>query len=99
MSVYVDDMMREVRLGRFPAKWSHLMADTSGELMLFAMRLGLEPSWLQHPLTHREHFDVTMAVRAKALALGAVPISYPRGTADLLARKRSGVRAEGGEAE
>lgn len=94
MTVYVDNMRRQVKLGRWPARWSHLLADTSGELAEFARRLGLNPAWLQHGGTHREHYDVTETCRRKAIEAGAVPISYPRGTADLLARKRAlaGVR-------
>lgn len=81
-------MCRPAQLLGRPAKWSHLLADTSEELMAFAKLLGLKPEWLQHPGTHREHFDVTMEVRKRALALGAVSISYPRETGELLARKR-----------
>jgi hypothetical protein len=90
MSVYVDDMRRAARLAGRPAKWSHLMADTSRELADFAAELGLHTAWLQHAGTHREHYDVTEAVRVRAILLGAQPISYPRGTGELLARKRQG---------
>jgi hypothetical protein len=86
--IYVDDMRREAKLGRWPARWSHLFADTPGELTEAARRLQLNPAWLQHAGTHREHYDVTDTVRRKAVALGARPIRYPRDTADLLARKR-----------
>ena len=89
MTVYVDDMMRPAKLGRFPAKWSHLFADDSQELAGFAARLNLNPAWIQHKGTHREHYDVTLSVRAKAIELGAVEITYPRGTAELMQRKRA----------
>ncbi|NYD43956.1 DUF4031 domain-containing protein [Nocardioides panaciterrulae] len=89
MTVYVDDMRRPARLTGRPAKWSHLMADTSDELEAFAAELGLRPSWLQHEGTHREHYDVTESLRVEAIRLGAVPMSYPRGTGALLARKRA----------
>lgn len=89
MTVYVDDMFFPKQLQGRPAKWSHLMADTSDELRAFASRLGLQPHWIQHTGTYREHFDVTAQVRAKAIKFGAVEISYPRGTAELLARKRA----------
>ena len=91
MTVYVDDMLREATLGRWPAKWSHLLADSPVELAEFAERLGLPASWLQAGGTHREHYDVTATVRSAALGLGAVPISYPRGTAEVLARKSPGL--------
>lgn len=88
MTVYVDDMRRRATLGRWPANWSHLFADSSAELVAFAHRLSLKRAWLQHEGTYQEHYDVTDTVRKIAIDLGAVPISYPRGTAELLARKR-----------
>jgi len=55
--------------------------------MQAALDLGLDPEWIQHEGTHREHFDVTETVRQGAIAAGiAVPISYPRQTGELLAR-------------
>lgn len=90
MTVYVDDMRRPARLTGRPARWSHLMADTHEQLMQAALDLGLRLEWIQHEGTHREHFDVTETVRQRAIAAGiATPISYPRGTGDLLARKRT----------
>lgn len=90
MTVYVDDMRRPARVGRISGRWSHLFADTHDELVAFARRLGLRPEWIQHPGTHREHFDLVDARRIQALAFGAEPISYPRGTAELMERKRQG---------
>ena len=42
---------------------SHLASDLPGaegsaELMAFALSIGMKREWLQHPGTHREHFDV-----------------------------------------
>ena len=91
MTIYVDDMLRPANIfGARPAKWSHLFADTSEELLATAKTLGLNPAWLQHPGTHREHFDVTATIREQVIRLGAEQISYPHGTAELLARKRAG---------
>ena len=93
MSVYVDDMRRPANLTGRPARWSHLMADTHDQLMQAAMDLGLKVEWIQHEGTHREHFDVTETVRRRAIAAGiAEPMSYLRGTAELLARKREATR-------
>ena len=89
MTVWVDDMARPARVGRNLGHWSHLFADTHDELVAFARKLGLRREWIQHEGTHREHFDVTSMVRRKALDYGAQPISYPRGTAELMARKRA----------
>lgn len=91
MTVYVDDMRRPAQIGRGrPARWSHLMADTHDELMQAALDLGLNPEWIQHEGTHREHFDVTETVRQRAIAQGvAEATSYPHGTGRILAQKRT----------
>ena len=81
MTVYVDDMRLPARVGRVEGRWSHLVSDLPGadgtaELVGFAQRLGVDPRWLQHPGEPTEHFDLTDPLRARALALGAVPIAY-----------------------
>jgi hypothetical protein len=81
MATYVDDMRRQATVGRCSARWSHLIADTTEELLDFANILGLSPSWLQKPGTFREHFDVTDSMRLRALAHGAVPIAFQELTA------------------
>lgn len=87
--IYVDDMRHRARVGNGrPANWSHLFADTHDELIAFALRLGLSPAWIQHAGTYREHYDVTDTVRQVAISHGAEQISYPRGTAELLQRKK-----------
>lgn len=83
-------MLRPAKVaGARRANWSHLFADTPAELREFARRLGLRPSWVQHAGTHREHFDVTASVRARALAFGAEPITYPAGVAELIDARRA----------
>jgi len=78
MAVYVDDMRQLARVGRVTARWSHLFADSQEELEEFARRLGLDRSWIQHPGTAREHYDVTDSVRDRALRFGAQPMRYGR---------------------
>jgi hypothetical protein len=79
MTVYVDDMMMQAKVGRVRAnaRWSHLMADTPEELHEFAQRLGLRREWAQHeddlPMLH---YDVTMTKRKLAIELGAVEITW-----------------------
>jgi len=89
VTVYVDNMRRPAKVGRFTANWSHLFADTSAELAAFARRLQLRPAWLQHGGTHREHYDVTDSVRRRALALGARAITYPTDVAAIVSARRS----------
>lgn len=76
MAVYVDDMRRMAVVRGMQRRWSHLIADTPEELRDFGRRLGLSLSWIQKAGTSSEHFDVTDAVRGKAISLGAEQISY-----------------------
>ncbi len=70
MSVYVDDASVPWRGQR----WAHLMADTLEELHAFAAALGLPRRAFQDK-TSGAHYDITLAMREQALALGAVPVS------------------------
>lgn len=94
MTVYVDDMLKAaaVRNGDHTVRgrWSHLMSDTTCELLDFAAGLGLHRSWLQKPGSPLEHFDITAGKRLRALELGAVPITYGEG-GHLTRAKRAGV--------
>ena len=94
MTVWVDDMRMLAQVGRFQARWSHLMADTDEELHAFAARLGLQRRWAQYPGTWKSHYDVTDTKRREAIRLGAVPIAYagPESVA-LIKRKRAEERA------
>lgn len=80
MTVYVDDWRQQAKVGRHTARWSHMFSDTSDdELHEFAARLGLRRSYFQKaddPIQLRRHYDVTENVRVKALALGAVAITW-----------------------
>lgn len=76
MTVYVDDMRRDATVNGMWRRWSHLFADDSRELRRFASRLGLASAWVQAADSPEEHFDVTDNIRVRALALGAVAVSY-----------------------
>lgn len=83
MSVYVDDMYL-YPMGEFGRmKMSHMMADTTEELLAMADRIGVARRWLQHAGTPGEHFDIAMSKRATAIAAGAIAM-----TCDDLARWR-----------
>jgi hypothetical protein len=51
-------------------KMSHMMADTDDELHAMAQRIGLKREWFQG-----DHYDVSITVRQKAVAAGAVEIT------------------------
>lgn len=75
MTVYVDDMYRRPlgRLGRM--KMSHMMADTTDELLEMADRIGLSRVHIQNAGTPSEHFDVSMSKRKLAIDAGAQEVS------------------------
>ncbi|OUL72165.1 DUF4031 domain-containing protein [Paraburkholderia hospita] len=66
MAIYVDDEQIPWR-GKL---WCHLVADSLAELHEFAQRLGLRRAWFQERSVY-PHYDVTLSVRDKALAMGA----------------------------
>ncbi len=67
MAVYVDAEAIEWR----GQQWCHLVADSLSELHDFASKLGLKRAWFQKH-SYYPHYDVTMAVRRKALHYGAI---------------------------
>lgn len=70
MTVYVDDAVQAWRGQR----WAHLMADTLAELHAMAAQLGIPRRAFQNK-SSGAHYDVTVALREQAIALGAQPIS------------------------
>lgn len=66
MTVYVDYS----RLSWRGRSWCHLVADSVAELHAFAAQLGLRQEWFQYR-TMYPHYDVTVSVQRRALALGA----------------------------
>ena len=67
MTTYVDDECISWR-GK---SWCHLVADSLDELHAFAAKLGLRRAWFQNTASY-PHYDVTVAVRDRAISLGAV---------------------------
>lgn len=76
MAVYVDNFYT-TGAGQFGRmKMSHMIADTRKELLAMAYKLGLQKKWIQSYNTTREHFDVSISVRQKAIELGAIEITF-----------------------
>ena len=89
MSVYVDDMFAQY--GRM--KMCHMFADSIPELLSMASKLGLEAKWIQDeddPV--HVHFDVSKTKRELAIEYGAIEISYPSGTGELLKLRREVIK-------
>ena len=76
--------MYRTEMGRFGRmKMSHMIADTEAELHAMAARIGLARRWYQG-----DHYDVSMSLRAKAIAAGAVEISMREVAQMAMARRR-----------
>ncbi len=67
MTVYIDDMLAPYRGMRM----SHMVADSEAELHQMADAVGVARRWYQG-----DHYDVCQSKRERALALGAVSVTY-----------------------
>lgn len=92
MTVYVDDayIPARVRSGGLThdSRWCHMTADTTDELVAFAVSLGLKARYIQYPGTWKEHFDVTAPKRALAVQKGAVEVAYSDQVKWMAARRK-----------
>lgn len=74
MAVYVDDMYK-ISLGNLGRmKMSHMMADSTEELLEMCNKIGVQKKWIQDAGTKREHFDVAIAKRKLAIENGAIEV-------------------------
>lgn len=72
--IYVDDMFK-TPMGNFRGmRMSHMIADDIEELHAFAKRIGMRRSWFQQSPSG-DHYDVSLGLRKKAVALGAHEIT------------------------
>jgi hypothetical protein len=96
MTIYVDDayIPAKVRSGSLihDSRWCHMTADSTEELINFAVSLGLQPKYIQHPGTWKEHFDVTESKRQLAVSKGAVEVSY-RDHVMTMAQRRTALKS------
>lgn len=90
MSVYVDNFY-ETGAGNFGRmKMSHLIADTTEELLAMVDKIGVQRKWIQYPGTSREHFDIAMGKRELAIKAGAISVTW-RDMALIWEKKKAGV--------
>lgn len=69
MAVYLDDARHPYR-GMILC---HMWADSREELLAMADRIGMDRRWLQEPpKASWVHFDVSLGMKARALAEGAI---------------------------
>jgi hypothetical protein len=87
MAVYVDDM--RAHYGRMIM--CHMAADTTRELLMMAGNLGISRRWIQHEGTWREHFDVCLTKRARAIELGAIGVTRREFATFVSSRRNDGL--------
>jgi hypothetical protein len=78
LTVYVDDWRQPATVRGRVDRWSHLLADDPAELHAMADALGIPRRGYQ---LHRRsaalnHYDLPESLRARAIALGAVPVTW-----------------------
>jgi hypothetical protein len=106
MTVYVDNFRCPATVGRIRGRWSHLTADTVGELHDFAARLGQRREWFQARCKYGAcptidgvcvhfHYDVVDRKRTDAISMGAEPIDLRNMGALIGVRRRQFVDDEG----
>ena len=84
MAVYVDDVKH--KFGRMVM--CHMWADSLDELLAMADRIGVARKWLQQPpKASWVHFDVSLAMKAKAIDAGAI-LTDRFGPAEFTARQK-----------
>ncbi len=78
MPVYVDDWRQRATIRSHEDRWSHLLADTEPELHELAERLGIPRRAFQRHRRHPalDHYDLPEHLRLRAIALGAVPVTW-----------------------
>lgn len=68
--IYIDDF--NAPFGRMTM--CHMIADSTEELLLMADKIGVKRKWIQEKGTPREHFDICLSMKKKAIAYGAKEI-------------------------
>ena len=91
MAVYVDQL-RDYRWRHGPS--CHLIADSTDELIEFAVSMGMRAEWYQPKSS--PHFDLTADGRALAVERGAIELdfrAFVQKLRELRARRQAGAAA------
>ena len=72
MAVYVDNF--EIPYRRM--LMSHMIADSTSELLAMAKTIGVNTKWLQDAGTAREHLEICKSKKRLAVKAGAIEISF-----------------------
>ena len=90
MAVYVDDERMPYRR----MLMCHMLADTTEELLAMADKIGVQRKWIQHAGTPKEHFDICLSKRAKAIQHGALDADREK-VVEIIRTKRERAAAGG----
>lgn len=71
MAVYIDNFNAPYR-GMIMC---HMIADTRKELLEMVDKIGVQRKWIQDFGTPREHFDICLKKKKKAVDFGAIEIT------------------------
>ena len=94
LTVYVADWRQPATVRDRHDRWSHMLADSPGELHAMAAALGIPLRGYQR---HRRsevlnHYDVPESLRVRAIELGAVPVTWREMARLARAWRRAAVR-------
>lgn len=70
--VYVDNF--NAPFGRM--RMCHMIADTTQELLEMVDKIGVRRKWIQYPGTAKEHFDICLNKKQRAIENGAIEIGF-----------------------
>lgn len=76
MAVYVDNFYEATGRNFGRMKMSHMVADTSQELLEMIDKIGVQRKWIQYAGTYNEHFDICLSKRKLAVKNGAKEINF-----------------------
>lgn len=83
MSVYIDNM--NYPYGRM--QMCHMVADSTDELLEMADSIGVNRKHIQYFGEGKEHFDICLSKKKKAIKNGAIEVSYRKLATATIKRK------------
>lgn len=89
MPVYVDNFYVTGMTYR-GMKMSHMIADTTEELLDMVDKIGVQRKWIQHRDTPEEHFDIAASKRSLAIENGARPVNFRQYARMISERQKTG---------
>jgi hypothetical protein len=69
-------------------KMSHMIADTTEELLEMCDKIGVQRKWIQQQGTANEHFDIAISKRKLAVTHGAIEVDMYELVRKIQARRK-----------